>query len=62
MKPIFIQQILSGSSFVSPALSGEGINNNFPPKKIRAKAKSRRAKRKGSLGEMNFTRLPCRLG
>ncbi len=59
MKSVFIQHILLGSSFVSPALGvvGQGrinINNKFPPKKFLAKPKSRRAKRKGGLGEMNF--------
>lgn len=58
MKSIFIQQILSGSSFVSPALGGVGqgrlnTNNNFPPKKIWAKPKQAGKKKKGC-GENEF--------
>ena len=55
MKSIFIQQILSGSSFVSPALGGVGqgrlnINDNFPPKKILTKPKQAGKKKRGSGG------------
>ena len=58
MKSIFIQQILSGSSFVSPALGGVGqgrlnINDNFPPKKILTKSKQA-GKKEGGVGKMNF--------
>jgi len=58
MKSIFIQQILSGSSFVSPALGGVGqgrlnINDNFPPKKILTKSKQAGKKKRGS-GENEF--------
>ena len=57
MNLIFAQQILSGSSFVSPALGGVGqgrLNiNNFPPKKIWAKPKQAGKKKKGC-GENEF--------
>ncbi len=61
MKSVFIQQILSGSSFVSPALgvAGQGglnINDNFPPKKIWAKPESKRTKRERVWGEGIFAR------
>ena len=64
IKSIFIQQILSGSSFVSPALGGVGqgrlnINDNFPPKKILTKSKQAGKKKKGC-GENEF--LPCGVG
>ena len=52
-----------GNSFVSPALGGVGqgrlnANNNFPPKKIRAKPKQA-GKKEGGLGEGIFARLLC---
>jgi len=65
MKSIFIQHILLGSSFVSPALgvAGQGRlninNNNFPPKKIGARPKQA-GKKEGGLGEGIFARLLCR--
>ena len=51
MKSIFIQQILSGSSFVSPALGGVGqgrlnTNDKFPPKKIGRSPKTGGPRRK----------------
>ena len=55
-----VKQNYQGSSFLLPA-HGKGrarvtINNNSPSpsEKFLAKPKSRRAKRKGGLGEMNF--------
>ena len=56
MKSIFIQQILSGSSFVSPALGGVGqgrlnINDNFPPKKNLDEIQAGGQKEKGVWGK-----------